>query len=78
MLKSSLAAGTDPMAVNPVSAVTEGNVCVSAATFTPTTTSPGTPWSFELQRTGAKDWRSLTGTDIGDVLLVVSYDVSGA
>ena len=78
-LKSPLYTGTGPLLMNPVSGPTEGNFCVSATQpFAPNTRALGTPWSFELQAEGAADWHSLTSNDIGDVLLLVGYDVSSA
>ena len=73
-LKSPLYTGTKPM--NPVSVPTEGNLSVSAADAFAPNTPLGKPWSFELQQEGAPVGRSLTSNDIGDVLLLVSYDVS--
>ena len=60
--------------LNPVPHATEPNVCSGSIT-TPANTSPGR-WSFELQKQGAADFRSLTGNDIGDVLLLVGFSVS--
>ena len=63
-----------PFTMAPVSGVTEPNVC-SATIPTPGNPPLGT-WSFELQQNGAPDFRSLTKDEIGDVLLLVSYDAS--
>ena len=75
-LKSPLYTVGEPLPMKPVSVPTEGNLCVSAAAAFAPNTPLGTPWSFELQPTGAPDGPSLTSNDIGDVLLLVSYDVS--
>ena len=76
-LKSPLYPGTGPLLMSPVSGPTEGSPCVSAAQpFTPSTASLGHAWTFELQREGAGDGRPLTHDEIGDVLLLLSYDVS--
>jgi len=64
---------TAPITMTPVASVTEPTV-VSA-----TIASPGTVpalWSFELQQQGAPNFTSLTPDTIGDVLLVVNYQVS--
>jgi hypothetical protein len=37
--------------------------------------SPG-KWAFKLRTTAAGDFRSLTRNDIGDLLLIVSYQAS--
>jgi hypothetical protein len=60
--------------LNPVPHATEPNVCSGTIT-TPTNTPPGR-WSFELQKQGAADFRSLTSNDIGDLLLLVGFNVS--
>lgn len=58
----------------PVAGVTEPNVCAATIAMPPNT--PLGTWSFELQQQGAADFRSLTKNALGDVLLLVSYDVS--
>jgi hypothetical protein len=58
----------------PVAGVTEPNVCAATIAMPPNT--PLATWSFELQQQGAADFRSLTKNALGDVLLLVSYDVS--
>jgi len=60
--------------MNPVAGATEPNVC-AATIVTPANTPLGT-WSFKLQQQGAPDFRSLTSSLIGDVLLLVNYDAS--
>lgn len=72
-LVPALATGT--LSMSPVSPPTEGNLCASKATFAPSTPSLG-EWSFELRQQGVADWKSLTNMEIGDVLLLVTYDVS--
>ena len=65
---------TAPVALTPVAGATEPNV--SAGTISlPANTPPG-QWSFELQKHGAADFRSLTRNDIGDVLFVLNYQAS--
>ena len=65
---------TATVTLTPVAGTTEPNV--SAGTIAlPADTPPGT-WSFELQRQGAADFRSLTRNDIGDLLLVLNYQAS--
>jgi hypothetical protein len=59
--------------MTPVAGVTEPNICAATIALPPGT-SLGT-WNFELQRQGAADFRSLTKSDISDVLLLVSYGV---
>ena len=41
----------------------------------PANTSPGT-WSFEVQKQGATDFHSIGNADLGDILLLVNYEVS--
>jgi hypothetical protein len=60
--------------LNPVPGVTEPNVCAGTVAL-PANTPLGT-WSFELQKQGAADFRSLRGNDIGDLFLLVNYDAS--
>jgi hypothetical protein len=61
-----------PMA--PLAGVTEPNVC-GATIAVPAGTKLGT-WSFEIQKQGAGDFRSLTRNDIGDVILLIDFQVS--
>jgi hypothetical protein len=63
-----------PVTMTPVAGASEPNVC-SATIALPANTPLGT-WSFELQQQGAPDFRSLNKNEIGDVLLLVSYQVS--
>ena len=65
---------TASVPMTPVAGVTEPNVC--AATIAMPVDTPLGTWSFELQQQGAPDFRSLTKNEIGDVVLLVSYDVS--
>ena len=65
---------TAQVPMTPVAGVTEPNVC-TATIAVPAGTHLGT-WSFEVQRQGAADFRSLGKNDIGDVILMVSYEVS--
>lgn len=65
---------TAPVPMTPVAGVTEPNVC--AATIAMPADTPLGTWSFELQQQGAPDFRSLTKNEIGDVVLMVSYEVS--
>jgi hypothetical protein len=60
--------------MNPVAGVTAPNVCAGTINLPPNTP-PGT-WSFELQKQGAADFRSLGKNDIGDLLLMVNFQVS--
>ncbi len=60
--------------MTPVAGATEPYVC-SATITPPAGTGLGT-WSFELQQQGAPDFRSLTKSEIGDVILLVGYTVS--
>jgi Tc toxin complex TcA C-terminal TcB-binding domain len=62
------------LTMNPVAGVTEPNVC-AATIVTPANTPLGT-WSFKIQQQGAADFRSLTTSLIGDVLLMVNYDAT--
>ena len=62
------------LTMTPVPGVTEPNVC--AATITMPPNSPLGTWSFELQQQGAADFRSLTKDEIGDVLLLVNFEVN--
>ena len=65
---------TATVALTPVPKVTEPNVC--SGTIPMPANTPLGPWSFELQQQGAADFRSLSKTEISDVLLLVSYAVS--
>ena len=65
---------TTPVPMTSVAGVTEPNVRTATIALPPKTP-PGT-WSFELQQPGAPDVRSLDENEIGDVLLLVSYEVS--
>jgi hypothetical protein len=67
-----LLTGTIPM--NPLPGVSEPFVC--AARIRPPAGTPLGTWSFEIQQHGAPDFRSLTKSEIGDVLLVIDYTVS--
>jgi hypothetical protein len=53
---------------------TEPNVCAGTV-VTPAGTPLGT-WTFKLRRQSAGDFRSLTRNDLGDVLVLVSYQVT--
>jgi hypothetical protein len=64
---------TAPITMTPVAGVSEPNI-VFATIPTPGTV-PAT-WSFQIQQQGAANFTSLTPDMIGDVLLVVSYNVS--
>ena len=57
-----------------VAGVTSPNVCAGTINL-PANTTLGT-WSFELQKQGAADFRSLGKNDIDDLLLMVKYQVS--
>jgi hypothetical protein len=59
--------------MTPVGGASEPNI-VSASIPTPGTL-PAT-WSFKMQQQGANDFVSLTPDTIGDVLLVLSYQVA--
>lgn len=65
---------TTPVTMTPVAGVTEPNVCAGTIAM-PAGTPLGT-WSFELQQQGAADFQSLTKNQIGDVMLLVSYEAS--
>jgi Tc toxin complex TcA C-terminal TcB-binding domain/ABC toxin N-terminal region/Neuraminidase-like domain/Salmonella virulence plasmid 28.1kDa A protein len=58
----------------PLAGVTEPNVC-GATIAVPAGTKLGS-WSFEIQKQGAADFRSLSKNDIGDVILLIDYQVS--
>jgi hypothetical protein len=62
------------LVMTPVTGATEPNIC--AATVTPP---PGTStgsWSFKLRKQSAADFRSLGKNDLGDVFLLVNFQVS--
>jgi Tc toxin complex TcA C-terminal TcB-binding domain len=61
--------------MQPVAGATEPNVCTSGVITLPANTPLGT-WSFELQLQGATNFNSLSKNAIGDVLLLVNYQVS--
>jgi len=65
---------TGNVTLNPIAGVSEPNVC-SGTINLPANTPPGS-WSFELQKQGAADFRSLTKNDIADLLLLVNYTAS--
>jgi hypothetical protein len=65
---------TATVTLNPVPHSAEPNVC-SGTINTPANTPVG-KWSFELQKQGAADFRSLTSNDIGDLLFLIGYTVS--
>ena len=65
---------TAAVTLNPVPHVAEPNVC--SGTITTPANTPLGKWSFELQKQGAADFRSLTSNDIGDLLLLVGFSVS--
>ena len=65
---------TDAVVMKPVEGVPWPNVCAPTITM-PDGTPPGT-WSFQLRQEGVPDFRSLTENEIGDVTLLVSYQVS--
>jgi hypothetical protein len=60
--------------LSPVAGVSEPNVC--SGTFNLPANTPVGPWTFELQKQGAADFRSLTKNDIADLLLLVNYTTS--
>src|SRR5579859_6541689 len=62
------------LVMNPVAGVTEPNVC-SANIGLPPGTSLGT-WSFELQLQGAADFRSLSKSQIGDLIIVINFSAT--
>ena len=62
------------LTMTPIAGVTEPNICGATIAMPPNT--PLGTWGFELQQQGAADFRSLTKSEIGDVLLLVSYDAS--
>jgi hypothetical protein len=59
----------------PVAGVTEPAVYSSGVIALPPGTGLGT-WSFELQLTGATNFSGLTKNSLGDVLLLVNYQVT--
>lgn len=62
------------MLMNPVAGSTEPNV-TAATLVLPPNTPPG-KWTFKLKTSGAADFRSLTKNDVGDLLLVVSFNAA--
>jgi hypothetical protein len=63
---------TARVTMTPVAGVTQPNICTAMIAGP---RDLGT-WSFELQRQGAADFRSLTKSAIADVWLLMSYDAS--
>jgi hypothetical protein len=59
----------------PVAGSSEPNVCSSGPIIPTGGTTPVGTWSFELQLETATNFNSLTKNAIGDVLLLVSYQV---
>jgi len=57
----------------PVAGVTEPNVATGNVAVV--NASPG-PWTFKLRQAAAGDFHSLTADEIGDVLLLISFQVS--
>jgi hypothetical protein len=47
-----------------------------SATITPPAGTPLGNWSFQLQQQGAADFRSLTKSELGDVLFLISYSAA--
>jgi hypothetical protein len=66
---------TAPINMTPVAGVTEPAVYSSGAIALPPGTALGT-WSFALQLTGATNFIGLTKNSLGDVLLLVNYQVT--
>jgi hypothetical protein len=66
---------TAPINMLPVAGVTEPAVYSSGVIALPPGTGLGT-WSFELQLTGATNFSGLTKNSLGDVLLLVNYQVT--
>ena len=60
--------------LTPLAGTTEPNICAGTVVM-PLNTPLGT-WSFKLRKQTAADFHSLTGNDIGDVILLVNYQVS--
>ena len=65
---------TAPITMNPVGGVTEPNICMGTVAMPPNT--PLGAWQFKLQKQGAADFQSLTKDDLGDILLIVNFQVS--
>jgi hypothetical protein len=59
----------------PLAGASEPNVCTSGAIIPAAGTAPLGTWSFELQLETATNFNSLSKNAIGDVLLLVSYQV---
>jgi hypothetical protein len=66
---------TAPINMLPVAGVTEPAVYSSGVIALPPGTGLGT-WSFELQLTGATNFSGLSKNSLGDVLLLVNYQVT--
>jgi len=60
--------------LTPVAGVTEPNV--ASGTVTLGGSPPLGPWTFKLRTAGAPDFRSLTENDIGDLLILASFQVA--
>jgi hypothetical protein len=58
----------------PLAGVTEPNICAASITPLPNT-GPGT-WTFKLRKQSAADFHSLGKSDVGDVFLLVDFQVS--
>jgi hypothetical protein len=64
---------TGQVTMSPVAGVTEPNVVSGAVA--PPPGSPGT-WAFKLRTAAAGDFHSLSGDEIGDVLLLIAFSVA--
>lgn len=62
------------MAMSPVPGATEPNICGATLTVPPNT--PPGKWTFKLKSGAAADFRSLTKNDVGDVLLLLSFQAA--
>lgn len=60
--------------LTPVAGVSEPNVC-SVTIPLPANTPPGI-WTFKLRQDAAPDFRSITANEIGDVFLLLAFQVS--
>jgi len=60
--------------MTPVAGATEPNVCAGMIAVPPAT--PLGTWNFKLRKQSAADFHSLSRNDIGDVFLVLSFQVS--
>ena len=65
---------TSDLNMTPVPSITLPNVC--AATVAPAPNTPLGTWTFKIRKQTAADFRSLTKNDLGDVFLLVNYQVS--